>query len=464
MAAFFRANETQLQDWYRTPSRKPLLLRGARQVGKSTLVRQFAARQGLELLEVNLERNLGLEQVFKSLKMDRILLELEGILGQKVSGSNKLLFLDEIQATPHALAALRYFYEDCPEIPLIAAGSLLEFVLGQGLISMPVGRIQYHYLGPVTFDEYIQARKEDFSFSQLKGIHLGVPLAEASHLRLDHLQREYLFIGGMPQSVQAFLARGLMDDCEAVLQSILDTYRDDFHKYASQVETLRLQRIFDRVAGYLNRKVKYAALDPGEQSRETKKMLQLLTQAKLISPIYHTHANGVPLGAEADLSVYKLLFLDVGLVNRMLQLSWREIRNLDERGLIHEGPLAEQYIGQSLLAAFSNFGMMEPKLHYWLREGKSANAEVDFVVAQGQHVIPIEVKSGKSGSMKSLLQFVAEKKSPVAVRFDLNPPSIQRLAHQVGSERVQFDLISLPLYAVGELPRLLQEYFSRSDS
>jgi predicted AAA+ superfamily ATPase len=453
MDYFKRQYSAFLDQWWVQEHRKPLLLRGARQVGKSTLVRQFAEKQKLELLEVNLERHFELDQIFKTYNVQKIIASLEGIFGKKVS-TNSLIFLDEIQATPNAIAAMRYFYEDRPQIPLVAAGSLLEFILGEGLISMPVGRIQYLYITPMTFSEYLEAKGETYLLNLLKSLDPYKPPALTVHKRMLGLQREYLFVGGMPEAIRAFLKNNDPHSSILVGQSILDTYRDDFHKYSSKIESVRLQRVFQRVARYLNQKVKYTALDPDENSRETKKTLELLAQAKIVSRVYHSAANGIPLGAEANFNVFKLLFLDVGLVNRLLGLSWHELMDMAERALIHEGPLAEQFIGQSLLSLFSNNGTQEPQVYYWLRESRASNAEVDFVVSVGTHVVPVEVKSGKSGSIKSLLQFVAEKNSRLAIRFDLSPISMQTIQHRIGSEKVKFNFLSVPLYAVDEVFRL----------
>lgn len=455
---FPRLNEIALVEWWQTPSRKPLILRGARQVGKSTLVRSFAEKAGIKVAAINCERHPELEKVFANGKMEEVFSALEGILKAELPrDSSALLFLDEIQAVPSAISFLRYFYEELPSLPVIAAGSLLEFALSDRSVSMPVGRIQFHYLGPATFTEYLEARGETYFLKILDQYELGKQIAESAHTALLAFQREFLFVGGMPEAVQLAAQGGKAQKTSDALQSILDTYREDFGKYATRAETDRLFRVFSRIAAFLHKKVKYSAVDPEEQSRETKKTLQLLKQARLITPVYHSSGNGVPIEAEADFDVFKLLFLDVGLMNRLLDLSWSELEKLDERTLIHEGPLAEQFIGQSLLTAFSQQGRREPRLHYWLREGKASNAEVDYLISFRGKVVPIEVKSGKSGSLKSLIQFVHEKKCELAVRFDLNLPSEQWVTHAgaSGASIGRFKLLSLPLYLADQLPRIL---------
>jgi hypothetical protein len=185
--------------------------------------------------------------------------------------------------------------------------------------------------------------------------------------------------------------------------------------------------------------------------------VELLARAGVVVPVFHSDCSGVPLAAGRSQRNYKLLFVDVGLLSRVCRLDWRSVAALDERQLVNEGPLAEQFIGQALLANQASFE--KPELDYWLREGKSSNAEVDFVIARGTRIIPVEVKAGRSGSLKSLQQFALAKGAPLCVRFDLNQPSMLEVSHglMAGDEttRVAFDLLSLPLYAVGQLPRLI---------
>ncbi|OVE78798.1 AAA+ family ATPase, partial [bacterium I07] len=193
-----------------------------------------------------------------------------------------------------------------------------------------------------------------------------------------------------------------------------------------------------------------------DKARELKAAIDLLVKAGLISPVHHSSCSGIPLNAQADPSKFKLLFLDVGLVNRICGLDWLAIRSMDERKLINEGSMAEQFIGQQLL--YLHNGQEAPKLFYWLRERKTSNAEVDYVISRGDTIFPVEVKAGKSGSLKSILQFSHDKKTQIAIRFDLNLPSIQNISHKIQQDKqavkVRITLISLPLYMVGQLNRL----------
>ena len=443
-----RFAQDQLDLWFHSKNRKPLVLRGARQVGKSTLVRQFAKATGLSLYEVNLERHLFLRSAFASNNLERILGELAGLSGEIRDRSSSLLFLDEVQAIPEAIGALRYFQEDLPELAVIAAGSLLEFTLADHAFSMPVGRINYLHLGPLSFSEYLQAvDAELYQFYQ--GWNLTDSLPETRHLSLLHRQREFLIVGGMPEAVQTWLDTATFAEVAAIQRAILDTYVDDFAKYARHTQLARLQRVFRAVPAQLGRKVKFTNLSPDDRSSEVKTAIELLCKARVCTYVCHSDCSGVPLGAGQDCTTFKLLFLDVGLVSLTLGMTWPQALSLGERSLLNEGALAEQFVGQELLGRY--LGKQLPELNYWLREGRSNNAELDFVISLGTELLPIEVKAGKAGTLKSLQQFVTAKRPRRALRFDLNLPIVQALEYEGGST----ELISLPLYFASRVPELL---------
>lgn len=450
-----RTAENYLSAWRQKDRRKPLVIRGARQVGKSTLVRRFARNNGLVLNEINLERHLYLDAIFKSLDMDMILRELDALTGRRVHTPAAILFLDEIQATPQAIAALRYFYETIPELPVIAAGSLLEFALADLHFSMPVGRIDYYHLGPMTFGEFLTAKDPELS-PYLSGFNLHQPIPLAAHEKLVKRQREYLFVGGMPEAVQAFVAEDALPEVTAVHRSISETYQDDFSKYAKQKDLALMQSVFRQIPRIIGQKVKYSNISREDKSREVKTVIDLLVKARICHQVFHGSCSGVPLMADIHENVYKLLFMDVGMAARLTGLDWIALQRLDGQALVNEGKLAEQFVGQHLLNPFE-----PPRLTYWLREAKSANAEVDFVISSGNRVIPIEVKAGKSGALKSLQQFALNKNTDLCVRFDLNLPAMQEITHSArvadGSAPVTFRLLSLPLYLAEELPRILDE-------
>ncbi len=429
-------------------------------MGKTSAVRAFAEAHGLVLCEVNLEKHLQLDEVFRTYDLRKINPEIEAITGVNPQRKGHLLFLDEIQATPHALAALRYYFEEHPELPVIATGSLLEFTLSQASFSMPVGRVVYYHLFPLSFREFLQAVAPDL----LKYLDRIGPVDEIpgnAHRRLLEKQREYLFVGGMPEAVSVYRESGSLTEVSEVHRSIVDTYRDDFHKYAAQKDLLRLQKIFSRIPQQLTQKTKYSHYDPEARTNEVKGAIDLLIKARVCFPVVRSHCNGVPLSAEADEKSFKLLFLDVGLANHLLGATWQSIQNRSDAELVNEGGLAEQFIGQHLLNLEQ--GRQTPQLHYWLREGKANNAEIDYVIASAGRIYPIEVKAGKSGSLKSLHQFLSQKDGHLGIRFDLNPPSLQELEASIrvsGTHKqtssVNYRLLSLPLYAVEEIDRICE--------
>ena len=449
-----RLAEDTLQRWLTARRRKPLVLRGARQVGKTTLVRQFAAAAGLALCEVNLERHLYLDRVFESLDTGRILRELEALGGTRLDGA--LLFLDEVQATPRALPALRYLYEDRPDLPVVAAGSLLEFTLAEHGFSMPVGRIQYLHLGPLTYREFLAA--VDPAAGDPAATDPGKPPTEAAHRRFGRRLREYLVVGGLPEAVLAYRESGSPMEVAAVHRSIASTYEDDFAKYARRTPLARLQRLFRLVPRSVGHPVTYRRLDPDARAAEVSRAIDLLVKARVCHRVAHSHCSGLPLGADAGNHASKLLFMDVGLMNHLCGLDLADIEALDDIRLVNEGGMAEQYVGQQLVSLSG--GEQSPELHYWLRHARRGNAEIDYVISHRDWIVPIEVKAGRSGSLKSLLQFVHEKRPPLAVRFDANPPSVQAVRHAVrtaaGTQEVTARILSLPLYAVEALPGLLQ--------
>ena len=453
--------EGSLHRWLARRRRKPLVLRGARQVGKTTLVRQFAAASAMGLCEVNLERNLYLDEVFKSLDTGRIVRELEALGGVRLAGS--ILFLDEVQAAPHALLAMRYLYEDRPELPVLAAGSLLEFTLANHSFSMPVGRIEYLHMGPMSFGEFLRA-VDPALVAHLDALNLDEPSAYTAHRLLQRRFREYLLVGGLPEAVLAHCESRSPLEVAAVHRSIADTYQDDFAKYARGTELTRLQRLFRSIPRTVGRKVTYRNLDPDSRAEEVRAAIDLLVKARVCTRVTHSHCSGLPIGAESDDRTYKLLFMDVGLMNHVFGLDGPSIDAMDAVRLVNEGGIAEQYVGQQL--ATFGAGEAAPGLHYWLRHGRTGNAEVDYVISRGDWIIPVEVKAGRSGSLKSLLQYAHEKQPPIAVRFDTNPASLQTVRHAIRTATdtvlVTLRILSLPLYAVEALPGLIDRLRTRS--
>lgn len=448
-----------LNDWLQNTNRKPLVIRGARQVGKSTLVELFARQNQQALCHVNLERHPELIDIFAKKDPEKIIQQVEFLPKMGNIGNETLLFFDEIQAIPEAIAALRYFYEDKPELAVVSAGSLLDFALADHSFSMPVGRIQYLHMGPMTFSEFLLAIDEERLHDFINSYELHQDIGDVVHQRLLELLRSYYFIGGMPEAVSVFAETRSYKTVSEVHSSIIDTYRDDFPKYAGSRNLTRMLNVFNFAARNVGVKIKYSNISHQDQSVTIKKDIELLAMARVFGKVIHSHCSGLPLQADLEEKVYKLLFLDVGLMNAICGLDWQIISQMDAVKLINQGAIAEQFIGQHLQAMLADKPNRE--LNYWLREGRSSNAELDFVVALGGKIIPIEVKSGATGSLKSLHQFMGIKQAQFAIRFDTQHPTVQQIEAVVtiSNERkqIKYPLISLPLYLVERLEEIVRD-------
>ncbi|MEA3333892.1 MAG: ATP-binding protein [Pseudomonadota bacterium] len=447
-----------LKTWKNRQSRKPLVIRGARQVGKSYLVRIFAQDVELELVEINLELEEDYADCFTAKDPSRIITLLELKTSQKIVPGKTLLFLDEIQVAPQILAALRYFYELLPELHVIAAGSLLEFVLEEHTFSMPVGRIEYLHLGPLTFKEFLTgtSRAQLREFIEQYRIQDKLPLV--IHNELMELLKIFCAVGGMPEAAQIYQNSESMLEVEMIKNSILITYRDDFNKYSKRVKHIRLQKVFQKLPLQVGQKLKYVNLDRNEKSSELKAALHLLALARVYTPIYHSGANGVPLKAESNEKMQKPLFLDVGLLVTACGMSYADISNVDKITLINSGPVCEQFVGQHLLYARPYYE--EPELFYWCREKRQASSEVDYVQSCHNLIFPVEVKAGKTGTLKSLQVFVKEKGVDLGVRFNADLPTLHEAKFSLPKTSGTFKLLSLPLYMVEELPRIIDDAIS----
>lgn len=454
----YRRQLQDLHQWFSKKTRKPLVIRGARQVGKSTLVKLFAENNNIPLADINLDRHTELQPFFAEKDPVKLLNAIEALPKNDSVTQDSMLFLDEIQSIPDAIPMLRYFYEDMSDIPVVAAGSLLEFVLSDHNFSMPVGRVQYLHMGPMTFIEFLEALDESKLIKEIISYELGKEINTVVHKRLLERLRSYFFVGGMPEAVDVFSKTERLKEVSEVHNSIIETYREDFPKYCGSRNLSRMQNVFNFAARNVGAKVKYSNISQQDQSKTIKKDLDLLCMARVISKVKHSHCSGLPLQADTDEKVYKLLFMDVGLMNAISGLSWNTISQFDEMKLVNEGAIAEQFIGQHLLDLLS--GSPNREVNYWLREGKTSNAEVDYVVSLDGKIIPIEVKSGSSGSLKSLHQFVGEKDTSFAIRFDTGVPSTQivktKIKKGVKPLDVQYKLISLPLYFIERLPNLVE--------
>jgi uncharacterized protein len=398
-----------------------------------------------------------LDSVFASNNPLAIIDTLEALPGMPPITADTLLFLDEIQAVPSALAALRYFYEELPGQPVVGAGSLLEFALSDAQFSMPVGRVEYLHLGPMTFTEFLAALDESKLHQLLTHWQPGQAINDVVHNRLLELLRHYYLVGGMPEAVKHYAITRTLSGVSAIHSALIQTYRDDFPKYIGNRSLARIQHVFNYAARAVGSKVKYSQYSSNDKSATIKADLDLLCAARVLGKVQHSYCNGLPLQAELDEKNYKLLFLDIGLMNALCGLGWQQIGALQGAKLVNEGAMAEQFIGQHLQTLLADSPNREPT--YWLREGRANNAELDYVIALNGSLVPIEVKAGASGHLKSLMQFMAEKKLNNAIRFDAAPPSVQTVEATIrrgkALENVKFQLHSLPLYLVEALPRVV---------
>lgn len=443
---------SHLNSWYKSDHRKPLLIRGARQVGKTTLVELFCEKYKLDLIMINLELT-PIHSIETSYDVDTFLKEVSVISKKKIT-KNSVLFLDEIQVSPKLIVMLRYLFENKPEIPVIAAGSLLEFVLNDFPYSMPVGRIEYFHLGPMSFEEFLWASDENLLAEQIGQF----PILETTFKLLEKKYREFLFVGGMPAAVKEFVTHKDPEAVRQIHRNILATYRNDINKYTKGAGSLKTSKVLDRINGFIGRKFKYSDLLSDYPSRDIKRSLELLSFARVIHFCYHTNASGLPIKFQSDESVFKIYFLDVGLYNSDIGTPWESLLYSTGDELLNKGVICEQFVAQHL--AFKDNGNEAPQLYYWLKDKKVEKAEVDFIISQKELIVPIEVKAGATGHLKSLSYFMHEKQHPVAYRLDLRyRPADYTVKTKtpiiINSEKkiAHFELHNWPVFFVTAMPR-----------
>ncbi len=409
-------------------------------MGKTYLAQTFGAEHFESVVSINFELQPQCKPLFDELNPQDIINKIELLLNVTITPGKTLLFLDEIQECPQAIRSLRYFKELAPDYHVIAAGSLLEFAIETA--GFGVGRVQSLYLRPLSFGEFLTASGETQLRNYLHEITLKKSLSAADpiHQKLLNLIRTYLLVGGMPAVVTTYLSNpGKFREVQVRQSNLLAGYRDDFGKYARKLNPELLEQTFRTVPRLVGQNFKYAAIEP-EKARDIKKMLQSLEKAGLMYRVYATAASGVPLGAQLKETKFKVFFLDVGLTQQAYGLE-KEILLSNDITQINAGGIAEQLVCQELLAYSDPY--LPPELYYWVREKRSSSAEVDFVLSSGAKIIPIEVKAGKTGRLRSLQVFLDEKKQNFGIRISQQPVSFE---HRI---------LSLPLYMIEHLPRLI---------
>jgi predicted AAA+ superfamily ATPase len=395
-----------LLSWKNSQDRKPVLLRGARQVGKSYLAKELG-RQFDDYIEINFE----LEPVFKSffdkdLNPGRIIRDIALSTGHTITPGKTLLFLDEIQECPNAITSLRYFYEKMPRLHVIAAGSLIEFALEE--TGLPVGRINPLYLYPLSFMEFLTAKGHNMLREEIENHPPGEEVPEYFHQKLLEILGEYMTVGGMPKAVSVWLETEDLKKCNAIHQDLIDTFRQDFSKYARKRKQQYVEMVFSAIPRLLGKKFVFTAVSPDLRARELRPALELLSKAGIAHAIHHSSANGLPLGAEINPLISKVIFLDIALAQVILGIDGGKWILEPTRTVVNLGAITEAFVGQEILA----YSPPDRKssLYYWLRE-KSGRAEIDYITGIAGNVIPIEVKSGVTGSLKSLGLFLEKKKN-----------------------------------------------------
>ncbi len=425
-----------LLEWKDDRERRVLLIRGARQVGKTYSVRQLGSSFD-HFLEVNFEEEPDVHTFFgRSLNPDGICEKLSAYYRTPITQGRTLLFLDEIQACPRALSSLRFFHEKTPNLHMVAAGSLLEFALEE-IPSHGVGRIQTLFMYPMSFHEFAEALGERSLLDLLAGADADQPLEEPFHRRLVDYVRTYQLVGGMPAIVEAYVTYRDLNRCMRLLDSLRVSLHDDFAKYKQRSPVERLAEVFRAISYQAGGKFKYARVDSHSSSPSLKGALGLLIKAGLAYKVHHTSARGFPLGAQMDPMKFKVLPVDIGIHQRVLGLDMADHLVASEVDLVNKGSLAEVFVGLELI--HNDSPHIEPALHYWHREARGSQAEVDYVIQRGGTIIPIEVKAGTTGKMRSMHLFIHERNTPRGIRLSLE--NFSRYGH----------IETMPLYAASRL-------------
>lgn len=396
----FRDIEQKLKEWKGSSSRKPLIIKGARQVGKSTTIEKFGRENFGHCVVANFEKQRGLIDIFSGdLNIPTILQRLELVLNERIDPDKSLLFFDEIQKCPRAITALRYFWEERPEIPVIAAGSLLDFAIEE--VGIPVGRVSYLYMHPLSFHEFLGALGEN----GLKEYLLNSPLPEKEdpiHLKLLSLVKKYAQVGGMPEAVNLYLKTSSLKEVSQLQWDLVETYRQDFTKYSKIPYNIMLA-VLEKLPQMIGQQVKYSHISRDIPSPSIKQGILLLERAQVIHRVRAARTAQLPFGASSSEKVFKTLFLDIGLMQALCGIDWGRISEGEDLLSIYEGALAEQFVGQEIMATTS-ISHFKP-LYYWKREERGSSAEVDYLVEFDGEVVPVEVKKDKAGRLRSLHLF-----------------------------------------------------------
>lgn len=457
MSEYINRNiDKELLAWKDDPMRKPLLLRGARQVGKSSAIRHFG-KEFKYFAEINFERHKAVKSFFQGdIDVHLIAQKIGNYINVPIEDGKTLLFFDEIQECPEAIMALRFFKEDYPELHVIAAGSLLEFTL-QELPTFGVGRIHSLFMYPMTFDEFLGANKEDGLIRMRNDADFSHPLDAAFHEKLIEYFRIYLLVGGMPEAVLAWIKTKDFNRCRSIQGDIILTYEDDFSKYKKRVNPDLLQTTMRGICHLPGEKLSFKKISNDYRSSQIREAIRLLTLAGIVTPVIATSGNGIPLDAEANEKSMKILFLDPGLLLSVLQLEGNLSQQLIElimagspQELVNKGGLTEMVAGLELMR--NKPCIQRQKMFFWEKTGNSI-AEIDYLEIHNLKITPIEIKSGTQGGMKSLWLFMREKHLTEAIRCSLeNFGEFEYMDKEDTNASKHVNV--LPLYALSQIGKL----------
>lgn len=445
---FYRTSLEFLKSWRENTDRKPLILRGARQVGKTTLVRMFS-KYFTNYVELNLEKPEDNNLFSEKLNLAEIIQKISLSKNVKLTGGNVLLFIDEIQNSPYAISLMRYFYEDYRNIYVIAAGSLLDAIIRPDQISFPVGRVEYHFIFPATFNEFLHAvnRKAWEEYNKL-------PAADYAHQELLKLFHNYVMLGGMPEVIENWLQEREILSLKKIYRNLLVSYIDDISKYArnkTMVEILR--HAINSVILEAGNRITFAGFGRSNyRSREMGEALRTLQNVQLIDLIYPTTSTEIPLIPNTRKKP-KLQFLDTGLINYSVEL-FNEYIGIEDLNSVYKGKIIEHIVGQELKVILAQEAK---KLSFWVREKKQSQAEIDFIISYNNKLVPVEVKSGSTSRMKSLQQFMKKSSGNFAVRIYAKKFHLEKLTLPLGKKII---LMNLPYYQTGKLYEYLKKYFT----
>ncbi|MCL6494926.1 MAG: AAA family ATPase [Ignavibacterium sp.] len=443
---FNREITSELKVWKIKANRKPLILRGARQVGKTTLIKQFSENFN-QFIYLNLELEEDRRIFQNAASFNELIEAIYFIKNASISEKNTLIFIDEIQNSPAAVKYLRYFYENKPELYIIAAGSLLESLINKE-ISFPVGRVEYLALRPFSFTEFLEAGNFNAELEAIKTI----PVPAFAHERLMSLFKKYTIIGGMPEIIKLLMETNDITEIKKTVNNLLIAYKEDVEKYARNENQSRIIRfIIDNAFRFASERITFNHFGASNyKSREVSEAFRILEKTMLLSLVYPTISTKLPLSRNLKMSP-KLQLLDTGMVNL---ISGIEKEILLEKDLTdtYRGKIAEHIVGQELLAKEYS---PEASLIFWVREKKQSDAEIDFIKNYNGKIIPIEVKSGSSGKMRSLKIFMNSAKGDLAVRFYSGKFEI---TEESLSDGKKFKLLNMPLYLTSVLNDYLYHY------